>query len=89
MSGDLLGWGNRQNVHVTAGVITCDIPAFGDIVVRARVWAKEPAGNFVFMRGLGRMLERQVSQRIVYGVKPLTPPAVGRTDMVVRKPKSH
>ena len=59
VSGGVLVRDNCQNVHITAGVVTCDIPAFGDIVVRARVWTKEPAGNFVLVRGLGSRLEEQ------------------------------
>ena len=64
MSGGILGWGNRQNVHIATGVVASDVPAFGDIVVWARVRTKEPAGNFMLVRGLGRRL-KEVSQRIV------------------------
>ena len=45
----------RYHVHVATGVVTHDIPAFGDIMVRARIWAEESAGNFVLIKGVRRL----------------------------------
>lgn len=76
-----------RNVHIAAGVVTSDIPAFGNVVVRARVWTKEPTGNFMLLRGPGRRLEEQDWPANCYRVKPLTPPGVVRTDIAVRQAK--
>jgi len=76
-----------QNVHIAAGVVTSDIPAFGHIVVRAGVRAEEPTGNFVLLRGPGRRLKKGLASELLSYQLPLTPPGVVRTDIVLRQSK--
>lgn len=42
-------------------------------------------GNIVFVKGLGRRLKEWGWPVNRYHAEPLTPPGVGRTDMVVRQ----
>ena len=63
----------QHNAHISTGVVASDIPAFRDIVIRAGIRTKKPAGNFMLVKGLWRRLEKDVGQRIVILLKPLPP----------------
>lgn len=52
-------------------------------MIRACIWAEKSVGNIVFIKGLGRRLKEWGWLVNRYHAEPLTPPGVGRTDIVI------